>query len=116
MYCRKCGAPNEDNAYKCVSCGAVVQDLAAQALAGGPVPNYLVQSILVTIFCCWPVGIPAIVYAAQVNSKLAVGDREGAIDSSRKAKKWAWIAFGLGMSVIVLYLLAILFLGLSGEL
>ncbi len=60
-------------------------------------PNYLVQSILCTIFCCMPFGIPAIVYAAQVNSKVAAGDLAGATESSQKAKMWCWISFGLGL-------------------
>jgi len=37
------------------------------------VPNYLVQAILCTICCCLPFGIVAIVYAAQVNGKVAGG-------------------------------------------
>jgi hypothetical protein len=74
----------------------------------GSVPNYLVQSILVTIFCCWPFGIPAIVYAAQVNSKLAVGDYQGAVDSSNKAKMWSWISFGLTAVFGGLYLVIII--------
>ena len=78
-----------------------------QAYPPGSVPNYLVQSILVTILCCWPFGIPAIVYAAQVNGKLAVGDYQGAVNSSNNAKMWSWIAFGLGLAVGVLYLLLI---------
>ena len=61
------------------------------------VPNYLVPAILCTIFCCLPFGIPAIVFAAQVNSKLQVGDVQGAMESSRKAKMWCWIAFVLGL-------------------
>lgn len=61
------------------------------------VPNYLWQSIVVTACCCLPFGIAAIVFAAQVNSKLAAGDVQGAMDSSRKAKMWCWIAFGLGL-------------------
>ena len=67
------------------------------AAASASIPNYLVQSILVTLCCCIPLGIPAIVYAAQVNSKLAAGDVAGAQDSSSKAKMWCWIAFGLGI-------------------
>jgi len=62
-----------------------------------PVPNYLWQSIVVTACCCLPFGIAAIVFAAQVNSKLAAGDVQGAMESSRKAKMWCWIAFGLGL-------------------
>ena len=62
-----------------------------------PVPNYLVQSILLTVCCCPALGIPAIVFAAQVNSKLAAGDLAGARESSRKARLWCWIAFGVGL-------------------
>jgi hypothetical protein len=61
------------------------------------VPNYLVQSILVTLCCCLPFGIPAIVYAAQVSGKLSAGDLAGAQEASRKAKMWCWVAFGLGI-------------------
>ena len=38
------------------------------------IPNYLVQAILTTLFCCLPFGIVAIVYAAQVNTKIEAGD------------------------------------------
>ncbi|MFZ3275199.1 MAG: CD225/dispanin family protein, partial [Lutibacter sp.] len=41
--------------------------------------NYLIESILVTIFCCLPFGIVGIVFAAQVNAKFDAGDYEGAI-------------------------------------
>lgn len=63
------------------------------------VPNYLVQSILVTLCCCIPGGIVAIVYAAQVNSKLAAGDYDGALKSSNNAKLWCWISLGVGIVV-----------------
>lgn len=56
--------------------------------------TYLAQAILVTVFCCQPLGIVAIVYAAQVNSKLTAGDYVGAADSSAKARIWCWVAFG----------------------
>ena len=42
------------------------------------VDNFLVPSILATIFCCLPTGIAAIVFAAQVNTKVAQGDYAGA--------------------------------------
>ena len=49
------------------------------------IPNYLVQAILVTLFCCLPFGVVAIIQAAQVNSKLQAGDVAGArISSERK--------------------------------
>jgi hypothetical protein len=67
------------------------------------VPNYLVQSILTTIFCCLPFGIVAIIFAAQVNGKLAAGDYAGAVQTSKQAKMWCWISFGVQLGIIVAY-------------
>ncbi len=69
--------------------------------AGVQVPNYLVWAILSTICCCIPLGIPAIVFSTQVNSKLAAGDVAGARSASEKAKMWCWIAFGAGAIVTI---------------
>lgn len=80
----------------------------------GSVPNYLVQSILVTLFCCLPLGIVAIVFAAQVNSKLALGDVYGAQEASEKAKMWCWWSFGLGLGLIVLYFVFMVIMALTG--
>jgi hypothetical protein len=66
------------------------------------IPTYLAQAILVTLFCCLPFGIVSIVYAAQVNSKLAAGDIAGAREASDKAKMWSWISFGVGIPVVIL--------------
>jgi len=103
MYCRKCGNPNEDNAYKCVRCGEVLQPGMAPGAAPRKIPNYLAQSILVTLLCCLPFGIPAIVYAAQVNTKVQAGDIDGALSASSKAKMWAWISFGVGLAGTIGY-------------
>ncbi len=116
MYCPKCGTQNADNATQCVKCGEVLQPAAAAPPPSSPqpnppfsqqpvqhVPNYLVFAILVTIFCCLPFGIVSIIYAAQVNGKLAAGDYQGARDSSNKAKMWCWIAFGVGIVVAIGY-------------
>lgn len=59
--------------------------------------NYLVPAILVTLFCCLPFGIAAIIFAAQVDGKHAAGDFAGAQKSSDNAKMWTWIAFGVGL-------------------
>ena len=78
-------------------------------VAGGlrpHVPNYLTPAILCTIFCCLPFGIPAIVFAAQVNSKLQAGNVTGAMESSAKARRWCWLAFWLGLLPSVGWLIA----------
>ena len=75
------------------------------------VPNHLVWAILTTLFCCLPLGIVSIVYAAQVDGKRAAGDIDGAREASRKAGMWALLsAFGLPL-LLVLWL--ILFGGLA---
>jgi len=88
VYCTNCGVERPANALACPSCGTSVQQFTAAA----PVPNYLVHSILVTICCCLPFGVVALVYSAQVNSKLAAGDIAGAEASSRSARTWVIVA------------------------
>lgn len=80
----------------------------------GPKPdNYLVWSILATLFCCLPLGIVAIVHAAKVDSAWSAGDCAGAVDASNKAKQFAtWAAIG-GAVVAVLY--ALLFVMVAGS-
>lgn len=97
MFCTQCGTSNVAGATSCERC--------AQPLPNFPetIPNYLTQAIMVTFCCCVPFGIPAIVFAAQVNGKLAAGDIAGALDCSRKAKMWSWIAFGLGLTAGLIY-------------
>ena len=65
------------------------------------VPNYLVPAILTTLFCCTPLGVPAIFYAVRVNSKLNAGDVEGARSASEKARLWCWICLVAGVLSIV---------------
>ncbi len=72
---------------------------------GGPPPNYLVPAILVTLFCCLPGGIVSIIFATQVNSKYAAGDVQGAMNASKNAKMWTMISAGLGLVVIVIYII-----------
>jgi interferon-induced transmembrane protein len=68
------------------------------------VPNYLVLAILSAI-CCFPLGIISIVFAAQVNGKVAAGDTQGALDASKKAKMFSYIFLGLGILVWACYLI-----------
>ena len=76
--------------------------------------NWLVESILVTIFCCLPFGIAGIVFAAQVSSKYASGDYEGSLQASKEAAKWTKIGFFIGLGIVVLYFIAFFFFGVTG--
>ena len=132
MRCQTCGASNSDNARFCVNCGQKLE--AEESLPGGSppyqrfegstyepfgdsdshpqhIPNYLIPSILVTIFCCLPLGIVAIIFAAQVNGKVAAGDITGAQSSSRTARTLVIVPVVAGAVVIGIALLA----GLLGD-
>jgi hypothetical protein len=66
-----------------------------------PPSNYLIGSILVTLFCCQIFGIVSIIYAAQVNAKWQAGDINGAQKASKNALLWIWLALGSGVIVLI---------------
>jgi len=71
--------------------------------AHGNIPNYLAWSIISTVLAtclCCPlglIGIVAIVFSSQVNSKLNQGDIDGARRASANAKTWCWVATALAI-------------------
>ncbi|MCB0473296.1 MAG: CD225/dispanin family protein [Flavobacteriaceae bacterium] len=73
--------------------------------------NYLVESILVTLLCCLPLGIVGIIFASQVNSKYDAGDIDGAIKASKDAKKFMTWGLIAGIILVVLYLIFIVGIG-----
>ena len=109
MKCPKCGAINPDDALYCNKCGAQLKyevpsfsGFNPQNTLNNPqrtqeISSHLVEAILVTLFCCLPFGIPAIIYASQVDSKKASGDIDGAFIASQQANKWVKIAFFSGL-------------------
>jgi hypothetical protein len=109
MFCRKCGAQNADNAWKCIQCGETLFT-PGQGKAPGEavkIKNYLVESILVTLFCCLPLGIVAIINAARVNTKLGQGDVAGAQQAAANAKKFCLIGLIGGLIVNITYLVLV---------
>jgi len=68
------------------------------------VPNYLIPAII-SALCCFPLGIISIIFAAQVNGKVASGDMAGALDAAKKAKLFSIIFIALGVVLWGGYLL-----------
>ena len=90
------------------------QDWTPPPSSGAPasVPNYLVPAII-SLFCCLPLGIVGVIFAAQVNGKVAAGDTAGALDAAKKAKMFSFIAIGLGLLGIVGYVLFVVIMGVG---
>lgn len=72
-----------------------------------PMPKtYMTEAILVTLFCCLPFGIAAIVNASNVSSAYTMGNVALAEEKSKNAKKWC--TWGL-VSSLIIFLLYLLF-------
>ena len=102
MFCKNCGNQIADAAVVCPKCGVPVAGKSV-ASATEQVPNHMVGAILTALFCCQIGGIVAIVYAAQVNSKLARGDIEGARAASKTANTWITVNIITGVLIGVIY-------------
>lgn len=63
----------------------------------GTVKNYLIESILSLVFCGGLLAIPAIIFASQVDGKLAQGDYNGALEASKNARLWLTIAVSVAL-------------------
>jgi len=90
------------------------QDWTPPPSSGAPasVPNYLIPAII-SLFCCLPLGVVGVIFAAQVNGKVAAGDTAGALDASKKAKLFSFIAIGLGLAGIACYILIWVIMGIG---
>ena len=75
--------------------------------------DYLVESILVTLFCCMVFGILGIVYSVQANSAFSSGNITAANEFSAKAKQWVTYGFWCGIAVVVIYAILALMGALS---
>jgi hypothetical protein len=71
--------------------------------------NYLVWAIITTLLCCLPLGIVAIIFAAQVDGKYHSGDYQGARNASDKARLFSIISAVSGVVVAVVYIIVVVF-------
>jgi hypothetical protein len=60
---------------------------------------------IISLFCCLPLGIVAVIFAARVNGQVQAGDTAGALESSRKAKMFSYISIGLGLVWIIVWII-----------
>ncbi|MBK7172123.1 MAG: CD225/dispanin family protein [Bacteroidales bacterium] len=72
-------------------------------IPGGVPKSWFIEAILVTLFCCQPFGVVAIVYAALVESAISAGNLTEANRVSKLAAKWVKIGFICGLVFFVLF-------------
>jgi len=73
-----------------------------------PMPKtWLVESILVTCFCCLPLGIVGIINSTKVESYYSQGDYKNAHYYSLEAKKWTLWGFWSLVVFGILYVAAL---------
>jgi predicted secreted protein len=76
---------------------------ASNNQSGRPPKTWLVESILVTLFCCLPFGVVAIVNSSKVESHFYAGNIEAAERASKNAKTWVMWSFFPALVFWVLY-------------
>ncbi len=88
----------------------------------GNIPNHLAWAIISTVLsvctCCGFLGlfsgIAAIVFSAQVNSKLSAGDVAGALQSSKTAKILCWVTTGFVVLALLYWIFVFATTGMVG--
>lgn len=75
---------------------------------GRPPKTWLVESILVTLFCCLPLGIAGIINASKVESRYYGGDVVGAERASKEARRWTLIGLVVAAVIAAIYIVLIL--------
>ncbi|KAB1279850.1 Proline rich transmembrane protein 1B [Camelus dromedarius] len=79
-----------------------------------PLPkDYMMESVLVTLFCCLLTGLIAIVYSHETRAALRRGDLAQAEDASRKARSLVLFSLLFGVFVStswVIYVVVALYL------
>ena len=69
-----------------------------------PPKNWLIESILVTVLCCLPLGIIGIINASSVEGKYAKGDIDGANKAAQLAKTMVLISAISGVVGIIIWI------------
>jgi hypothetical protein len=88
--------------------------LSSPMSSGQPMPpNYLWQSIVSVIFCCWPFSIPAIIFATKVKPAFDAGDYAGAVEASNKAKMWFLVSLIVGLIVNGIFIVLTIVAGMA---
>ena len=71
-----------------------------------PPQDHLILNVLATLFCCWPIGICAILQSTATMKAVKRADAETAKASSARAKRLGYITIGAGVLFYTTVLMA----------
>lgn len=111
MYCPICGTEMLPNAKFCPNCGTSKDEKTIKNKPNDQIAcpkTYLVESILVTLFCCLPFGVVGLINAANVSSNFAAGRYEEAKTASLNAKKYLKLGIIITGVACLIYLIILL--------
>ena len=112
MYCKNCGAVIPNRRKTCLNCGTKVEDKGTKVEYKQTCPEtHLAKAIVVTLLCCWPFGIPAIINATGVESAFNAGNYGLALERSQSADKWGNISMIAAAIFWVIYLIVMVAAG-----
>lgn len=93
-YCAHCGTQIAKLAVVCPRCGCRVNSRDYRnADTSVRINTYLTESILVTIFCCFPLGVAAIIFSCLASSAAKNGDEEEAASKAKVAGILCLVSF-----------------------
>lgn len=74
-----------------------LEEIEKQKDTAAPPPSMIGYAWLVTFFCCFPLGIVALVFAYKSKGAWKKGQNELSHDYNRRAKMWTGISFFIGL-------------------
>jgi len=106
-FCSACGVKTKADQIMCIECGAS-PNAAHFPGTSQTVDNQMVKAVLVSVLCCLPFGIIAIIKSSEVNGKLAAGDVVGAQMSASSSSNWSNMGMMFGLIFGLLYFIFII--------